>query len=205
MEGSSAFVYSSAYEASDPARLREQLSVPQNKPLILVPLSSEDELNAAQLADLLPDTSNRLNLFDGQLDWLEYVIHFARENDQFHFVLRLHPRMFPNKRESVLAPVLARVQKIISDVPNNVTINVPDDNVSIYDLLQITQLVLGYRSSVGAEFAAFGIPVVTPANQYFYTYPDDLHRVSQSLEEYNKEILRAIEDGWSIEQTHLIK
>ena len=203
MEGSSAFVYSSAYEASDPARLREQLSVPQNKPLILVPLSSEDELNAAQLADLLPDTSNRLNLFDGQLDWLEYVIHFARENDQFHFVLRLHPRMFPNKRESVLAPVLARVQKIISDVPNNVTINVPDDNVSIYDLLQITQLVLGYRSSVGAEFAAFGIPVVTPANQYFYTYPDDLHRVSQSLEEYNKEILRAIEDGWSIEQTRM--
>lgn len=203
MEGSSAFVYSSAYEANDPKKIREQLSAPENKPLILVPLSSEDELNAAQLADLLPDTSDRVNLFDGQLDWLEYVIQFARANTELHFVLRLHPRMFPNKRESVLAPVLARVQRIIADVPSNVSINVPDDNISVYDLLQITNLVLGYRSSVGAEFAAFGIPVVTPANQYFYTYPNELHRVALSLKQYDKEIFKALEDGWSIEQTRI--
>ena len=203
MEGSSAFAYSSASGATNPEEIRGLLSIPLDKPTLLVPLSSEDEINAALLADLIPDTSDRVDLFADQLDWLKFVIEYARENDSYHFVIRLHPRMFPNKRESVLAPMLTRVKSIIENVPKNVTINTPDDEVSIYDLLQITDLVLGYRSSVGAEFAAFGVPVVSPANQYFYTYPTELHIVANTLDDYKKAIADGLEKGWSFEQARL--
>jgi hypothetical protein len=199
MEASSAFAYSSAFEASDPVDLRTRLGIAEDTKVLLIPMSSEDELNAAELADLLPDRSTRPNLFVDQFAWIRFLFTYAAEHPDLTFILRLHPRMFPNKRENVVAPVVAKVVELIESAPANVVVNLPSDNVSLYDLMQITDVLLGYRSSVGAELAAFGTPVVAPANRDFYTYPDDINRTGLTEDGYRNEITKAIAAGWSIE------
>ena len=204
MEASSAFAYSSAFEASEPDALRARFDIPKDSPVLLIPMSSEDELNAAQLADFWPDTSGKPNVFEDQFSWIRFLFEFAQTRPTYRFILRLHPRMFPNKRENVVAPVVAKVMKLIEEAPSNVIINMPSDNVSIYDLLQIVDVLLGYRSTVGAEFAAFGVPVVAPANKDFFTYPAEVSRTGYTEKEFAKLIDEAVTEGWSIENMRIV-
>jgi hypothetical protein len=199
LEGSSAFAYSSAFEASDPQFLRDRFAIPQDAKVVLIPMSSEDELNAAQLADLLPDTSGLPNLFDDQFAWIRFIFEYAKQRPQVKFILRLHPRMYPNKRENVIAPVVARVMELLEEAPENIIVNLPSDNVSLYDLMQILDVVLGYRSSVGAELAAFGLPIVSPANKDFFTYPSEINRTGMTTQDYTHKLDEALLEGWSIE------
>lgn len=199
MDASSAFAYSSAYEAVNPDQLRERLGIPLNAHVLLIPMSSEDELNAAELADLLPDRTSRPNVFTDQFEWINFLFTYAEQHSDLKFILRLHPRMYPNKRENVIAPVLEKVLSLIELAPSNVIINYPTDNISLYDLLQIVDVTLGYRSTVGVELAAYGIPVVSPANRDFYTYPNEIQRVGYSRSEYVAQIESALSEGWSIE------
>jgi hypothetical protein len=201
LEGSSAFAYSSAFEASDPGDLREQFGIAPGVPVLLVPMSSEDEINAARLADALPQSSGQASLFDGQFDWIAFLLTFAREKPDRHLIIRLHPRMFPNKRDNVRSPIVDKLMELLADLPPNVSLNLPTDAVSLYDLMQIVDVVLSYRSSVGAELAAFGIPVVVPSNGDFFTYPEEINRIGHTTDEYAAQIDRAIADGWSIENT----
>ncbi len=204
MEASSAFAYSSAFEAAEPDDIRARFNIAEDAPVLLIPMSSEDELNAAQLADLLPDTSHKPNLFADQFAWIRYLFEFARQRPGYRFILRLHPRMFPNKRESVVAPVVARVMALIDEAPANVVINLPSDDVSIYDLLQIVDVVLGYRSSVGAEFAAYGLPVVAPANKDFFSYPSEVNKTAFTEDEFATLIDEAVTTGWSLENMRIV-
>jgi hypothetical protein len=201
LEGSSAFAYSSAFEASDPAVLRERFGIPVGKPVLLIPMSSEDEVNAARLADALPRSSGQATLFDGQFEWIRFLLDFARTHSDLHFVLRLHPRMFPNKRDNVRSPIVDELMELISEHPGNVSLNLPSDSVSLYDLMQVVDAVLSYRSSVGAELAAFGIPVVVPSNADFFTYPEEINLVGTTRVEYAEKIEQAIREGWSIENS----
>ena len=199
MEASSAFAYSSAFEAAEPDDVRARFGISEDAPVLLIPMSSEDELNAAELADLVPDTQGRPNLFEDQFAWIRFLFDAARQRPDYSFILRLHPRMYPNKRENVVAPVVERVMKLIEEAPANVIVNLPSDNVSIYDLIQIVDVLLGYRSSVGVEFAAFGVPVVSPANKEFFTYPLSIGKTATSREQFIEFIDGAVDEGWALE------
>ena len=201
LEGSSAFAYSSAFEAADPAELRTRFSVPEGAPVLLVPMSSEDEINAARLADALPQSSGQVSVFPGQFEWIAFLMEYARQRPDRHVIIRLHPRMFPNKRENVLSPIVEQLMALLDARPANVSLNLPSDDVSLYDLMQIVDVVLSFRSSVGAELAAFGIPVVVPANADFFTYPEEINLVGRDEVDYAAKIEDAIAAGWSIENS----
>lgn len=199
LNANSAFAYSSSFQAISPESLREQLKIRTGSRVLLIPMSSEDELNAAELADFLPDRSNRPNLFEDQFTWIRYIFDFASRNPELTFILRLHPRMYPNKREQILAPVVEKVDELVKAAPENVVINYPTDSISLYDLLQIIDVVLGYRSTVGVEAAAFGIPVVSPANRDFFTYPHNISLTATTEDEFDEYIYLALKNGWSFE------
>ena len=198
-EGSSAFAYSSALEGTSATSLRERLGIDPSKKVLLAAMSSEDELLGLQLIGIDPKSDSQESLFANQFEWVAHLMKFAAAHPETHIVLRLHPRMFPNKRELKMSPVVEGIMKLRESAPSNVTFNVPADNVGIYDLVQIVDVLLNFRSSVGAELMAMGIPVVVPANASFYTYPDELNRVGHSTAEYDALILDAVNDGWSIE------
>ncbi|MEO5921624.1 MAG: hypothetical protein ABIQ01_10840, partial [Pseudolysinimonas sp.] len=168
---SSGFVYSSALEGTSATELRERLGVAPGAPVLLATMSSEDELLAIRLIDAIPSAIEQTSLFSDQFEWVDHLFGYARQHPELHLVLRLHPRMFPNKREAVLSPVVARIMALREGAPSNVTFNMPEDGIGLYDLMQVVDVLLNFRSSVGAELASVGIPVVVPANSDFYTYP----------------------------------
>jgi hypothetical protein len=201
LEASSAFVYSSAFKGTSPGELRQTLGVADGRRVLLATMSSEDELFAMRLIDAVPTARKKASLFADQLKWVEFLLEYARTNPEIHLVVRLHPRMFPNKRENVLSIVVGKVMALRETAPANVTFNLPSDDIGLYDLMQIVDALLNFHSTVGAELAVFGIPVVVPINSDFYTYPDEINRIARSHEEYVSSIAQVLEEGWSIENS----
>jgi len=200
LQAASAFAYSSGFAGSSPAELRTRLGIADGRRVLLAAMSSEDELLAMRLIGRLPDTSVSESLFGDQFEWIEAVYRYAAAHPDVHVVVRPHPRMFPNKREQVRAGAVNRIELLQAEAPANVTYNLPADAIGLYDLMQIVDVLLNYRSTTGAELAAFGIPVVSPANRDFFTYPAELHRVGRTAEEFDRHITAALAEGWSIEQ-----
>lgn len=199
LDASSAFAYSSKFTGMTPVQLREQLNIHESSRVLLATMSSEDELLAVRLIDAIPTTSQTTSLFADQFEWVDFLFDYARENPDAHVVLRLHPRMFPNKREQVLSPVVSKIMALRENAPANVTFNMPADGIGLYDLMQIVDVLLNFRSSVGAELASFGIPVVVPANSDFFTYPGEINLIGHTKEEYRAHVETSIATGWSIE------
>jgi hypothetical protein len=198
---SSAFAYSSALRGTSAAELRAGLGVDPGARVLLATMSSEDELMGLRLIDAIPRNLEQRSLFADQFEWVDHLFGYARAHPETHLILRLHPRMFPNKRESVLSPVVSKIMALREGAPANVTFNMPDDGIGLYDLMQIVDVLLNFRSTVGAELSAVGVPVVVPSNGDFYTYPGELHRVGHTLKQYSHEIDVALSEGWSIENS----
>jgi hypothetical protein len=68
--------------------------------------------------------------------------------------------MLPNKRESVLSHDAIRLTKKLETRPINVILNTPSENISIYEVMSVTDVAINHTSSSGLEFLAAGIPVV---------------------------------------------
>ena len=200
-QGSSAFAYSKGLEGISPSTLRERLGIDNSSKVALASMSSLDEILGVQLIGMAPELDPANTLFVDQLEWVKHLLGFARKQPEIHVVLRLHPRMFPNKRELKLSPVVEEIMKLKDNAPTNFTFNVPEDEIGLYDLAQIVDVLLNYSSSVGAELMALGIPTVTPKSSYFYTYPNELNRIGQTKNEYDHKIISAVEEGWSIENS----
>jgi hypothetical protein len=195
----SAFAYSSSLEGTSAHQLRSQFGITTNAPVLLAAMSSEDELMGVQLIGVAPQSKGQKSLFADQFAWIKFLIAFASLNPEYHLIIRLHPRMFPNKRESIMSPVVAELMELRATAAPNITFNVPDDDVSLYDLAQIVDVLLNFRSSVGAELMALGIPVVVPSNSNFYTYPNELNKVAHTEHSFTALIREAATEGWSIE------
>jgi len=197
----SAFAYSSELKGTSPEELRAQLCIAPESTVLLATMSSEDELMGVRLIDAIPTNLTQTSLFEDQFQWVDFLFDYAREHPGVHVVLRLHPRMFPNKREGVLSPVVRQIMALLDAAPANVTFNMPADGIGLYDVMQIVDVLLNFRSSVGAELASVGIPVVVPSNADFFTYPGEINRIGHTLAEYTAHIDAAVAEGWSIENT----
>jgi hypothetical protein len=199
LSGESAFAYSDESSAQSRDAVVDRLSLNSERPVLLALLSSEDELFAASVVDSIPRVDGWVSVFESQSDWLRWLIDFATRHKDVDVVFRVHPRLLPNKRENKTSAYFAELNGILSDVPANVRVNWPSDEISLYDLMQFTDVVLNRRSSAGVEFMAYGLPVVLPGNEYLFSCPPELCLVAHDEETYEKLIHQAIETGWSIE------
>ncbi|MCF8540410.1 MAG: hypothetical protein K9H50_01420 [Aurantimicrobium sp.] len=195
----SAFAYSSELEGTGSQKLRSQFGIAPEASVLLAAMSSEDELMGVTIIGVAPQSKVQKSLFSDQFEWIKFLIQFASTNPEYHLIVRLHPRMFPNKRELKMSPVVSELMELKAMAPGNITFNVPSDNVSLYDLIQIVDVVLNFRSSAGAELMALGLPVVVPANSNFYSYPNELNRIAHTKRDYEKLIRQAAKEGWSVD------
>jgi hypothetical protein len=197
--GSSAFAYSSGLVGTGASDLRAKFGIEENAKVLLAAMSSEDELMGVQLIGVAPKSTSQESLFADQFEWVKHLIDLAARNTDYHLIVRLHPRMFPNKRELKMSPVVESLMALRERAPLNVTFNVPEDGVGLYDLVQIVDVLLNFRSSVGAEVMALGLPVVVPSNSNFYTYPNEINIIANTRLEFDALIATAAEEGWSLE------
>ena len=111
-------------------------------------------------------------------------------------IIRVHPREFPNHREGQKSKNAELYEKLLTNLPSNIVVNWPSDNISVYDLAEHVDLVLNGFSSSGLEMALLGIPVLSYANEW-NTYPIDLDTKIDTRDDLFASIDGLIEAGWS--------
>ncbi len=196
--GKSVFAYSAPAQRGEAPDIRKKWNISNDKKICLVAMSSYDERFAAEYTGNL--APSRDAIFSDQIDWIKSIKDYATSHEHIHFIIRLHPREFPNKRESVHSRHAELVIEALKGHPKNLTINTPADNLSLYDIARDVDLALTSWSSVGKELMLLGIPLVlyTADSQW---YPPSLAKVAAKRSEYFDLISQTIYEGWSIKNS----
>lgn len=109
--------------------------------------SSEDEFAS------LGEKFEQLSLFPNQITGIKYIFERFKDNDEYHFFLRVHPN---------LTKVNYKYHKNLYDLNQykNVTIIPADSKISTYTLVDNSDKVIVFGSSVGFEAAYAKKPVI---------------------------------------------
>jgi hypothetical protein len=195
------FVYSTKGGVHDEEQIRRILGINDGAKVLVATMSSGDEFLAAQLAGLLPKEPTLPTLFSDASEWISWLINAVGEIPDIHLIVRVHPREFPNKRESVESYNAVKLRSLFEEVPSNVTINWPSDGISLYDLAKITDLTLNSTSTAGLEMSLLGVPVLLHDTEFMLAYDPNINTICSSKLEYRNMILHLVGQRKSIEHT----
>jgi len=193
--GGSIFVYS-APRQRDQFNVRKFFGINDNQKVLLATLSSYDELYSSQVLGVMEEFSL---MFPTQVEWITELIAWARTRPDMFLIIRVHPREFPNRRDAVHSTHAKRLAASFENLPGNVRINWPSDQVSLYDIATEVDVGLNGWSSAGKEISLLGIPVVLFTKDILY-YPASLNMLATSKANYFELIDRALATGWSLER-----
>lgn len=188
------FLVYSAPKSLKKINIKKIFNIKDGQKILTVTMSSYDEFFAAQYVEACKRPKDLI--FLSQVEWIEALINYVKNKRDLFLIIRVHPREFPNKRESVKSEHVKTIEKKFRNLPNNVKINWPPDNISIYDLAQETDVFLNAWSTVGVEMSLLGIPVVLYSKD-ITSYPSDLNYVGKNKKDYFSKIELALKDGWS--------
>lgn len=195
VQGRSAFTYSLGRSA-DGNDVRAKFGISPEQKLLVATMSSYDELFAGEITGQMPPLDR--GAFQTQIDWISHLIEFVAQRNELFLLIRVHPREFPNRRESVQSEHGSQLETRFRNLPANARVNWPSDGVSLYDLAEEMDLCLNAWSSVGTEMAFFGIPVVLYSTQTSFYHPE-VSYTADTVEEYFRLIDKALADGWRFE------
>jgi hypothetical protein len=202
MAGSDPWVYSGAATGRTATEIRDALDLRPSTPVVAIIASSLDEtrsftrVGAVYLRDGHPG-------FSEPPEFLAAAVELARSHPEIDFVVRLHPRLVPNKRDSMTSPDLLVINELLADLPANCVVNHPNDGLSIYDLLLISDAALNHTSSAGLEFLAWGVPVVQYDPERSLLYPLDFSVWTPRLDPraLDAALVAALESGFDLERS----
>ncbi|ASY15365.1 hypothetical protein A1sIA56_00170 [Candidatus Planktophila sulfonica] len=185
LSATSPWVYSSKFKGSPSLELRERMKIPINNKVLLLTTSSADEIFAIKLIGIDPIRTNLPVIFKSQLDWIESVCKYVSSRDDLSVIVRIHPREFPNKRESIESSNGKKILDLLEKISGpNIYVNLPGDNISLYDLAKTTNLLLTGNSSAGAELAVLEIPILCHERRNLTAFPEDLAFWATTKQEY---------------------
>ncbi|MEO8205529.1 MAG: hypothetical protein ABI615_05060 [Chthoniobacterales bacterium] len=162
--GTLAHAYSAPVGSANCDNLLAAINPSGKRKLLLLTLSSPDEVVALTETGIYSVYGSEHYAFSSQTDWLKFLISQVKDRDDLGMIIRVHPRDFPNKREGRMSANAIRLKDLLVNLPSNVVVNWPTDNISFYDLLQKIDLVLTAWSTVLQEASLFGCPVILPKN-----------------------------------------
>jgi hypothetical protein len=172
----------------------------RGRKVIVATMSSFDEVYSAFLAGLWPEDRAKSKVYRTQVLWIQELIDYAGRNPDLFLVVRVHPRDFPNKREGLVSDQGRELLGLFDRLPENVSINWPDEAISIYNLIFYADVVTTGWSITALEAGILGIPVVT-YDRKLPSYPETLMFTGGSTAEYFENMRKAIDKGWTFEQS----
>lgn len=196
IEARSPWVYSVKSTRRSDEHLRSYFNVPAGKRVLVVAMASGDERFTADLVDALP--SYRQPIFKTQIEWIERLLAWTQQQNDLIVIIRVHPREFPNKREAVQSQQALALRELFRDIPDNVRINWPEDEVSIHEIIKIADLGLNATSTSGLEMLLFGVPVVIYDHEQLFSYPRELNLIASSQDDYFEKIRLGLHGGKSM-------
>lgn len=191
----SPWVYSIKSNKMKSIDLLERFKVKSSQKVLLAVMRSNDERLAAKMSGV--SHFDAFPIFENQITWLFWLVEFTKKNPEFVVIFRIHPREFKNKRENKLSKNAIVLKEVLDklETSNNFHINLPDDKISLHDLLKITDVLLNNSSTAGLEGSLFGIPVVGIGDE-LYSFDLTLQEEPDSIEEYTEKIRLAANQGW---------
>lgn len=199
-DGSMAHAYSAPIGTASCAELLAKVNPDGTRKVLLAATSSADERFALEQSGIRTIFDQSEYLFPTQIDWLEFLISQMPKHPELGLIIRIHPRELPNKREGVTSTNARRLQALLVDLPENVVINWPTDNISFYDLMLRVDLILTCWSSVVLESSLFGSPIVLPYNPVRY-YDIIADRVCRDKPSYWETVREFASAPWTIERS----
>jgi hypothetical protein len=193
LSSKSYFVYSTAKKTGG-VDVRGHFGIRPDQKILLATMSSYDERFAGEVVEVF--RSDYRLLFATQIDWVKALVEFVRQRDDLFLLIRVHPREFPNRRETVKSEHARLLEETFARLPVNARVNWPSDGISIYELADEVAVVLNAWSTVGKEMSWLGIPVVVYSPDLLF-YPSDLNYVGTREDEYFDTIEKALREGWS--------
>ena len=193
--GRNIFVYSSSKQRGV-FDIRSHFGIAPDQKIVVATMSSYDEEMAVIVTGAQPPRPQPF--FPDQIDWIRAVIEYVRTRPELFLIIRVHPREFPNRREAKKSSHAVMLEAALKELPGNAVVNWPDENISLYDLADRTDVFLNAWSSAGKEMAMLGIPVVIYSRD-LPQYPADINYIGDDRESYFGAIERALRDGWSFE------
>jgi hypothetical protein len=181
-------VYSSKPKGS---KTRDHFEIKGFKKIVLLSMSSYDEVYSAVLLGRFPREKLEGVVFKNQYEWLEKTITWFSSQPDYALIIRPHPRDFPNSRENRFAEHIKDWEAVLENLPNNVFVDAPANNFSIYDHFKEVDLVLTGWSFTGIEALFRGIPVVS-YDEKLPSFPATIHLTGSSQESYFRNIKVAL-------------
>jgi len=178
--GTSPFVYSARGKRhSRRSRGLRQTATTGKRQQILLALSSHDEMDA--LKGLLPNELAEASY--EQEKTLNWFLEVASLNCDVDFIIRPHPREFPNRRHEGMTPSADRFIQLTRSLPPNVRLDMPESGTSLFSLVRLSQAVIFTWSSIGLEALILGKHTATATPNELTWCPNNLFPHIQSKDE----------------------
>jgi len=100
--------------------------------------------------------------YGSMLEWIDAAVDAAGRRPELTLVIRIHPA---EHSWGTRQPVWDALQT--GSLPGNVRVVGPDDPISSYGLLDVSDVVLTYASTIGLEAAVRGLPVAVAALTHY--------------------------------------
>ena len=186
--GRSPWVYSSRAKSTPQNLVRKRLKIPERTPIVLAITSSLDEQIATNLSKIHSEPLHEAigSMFADQLDWIKFLVDEASKQNSYHLVIRIHPRLLPNKRDSVKSDFSSQIMETIGQIHSNISVNFPSDSISIWSILSESALVANYSSTAGLEALMLGKTVLQHDPRVIHAYPSEFNVCPNSREKYSE-------------------
>ncbi|MFL7891718.1 MAG: hypothetical protein ACK2UM_07835 [Anaerolineales bacterium] len=160
--------------------------------------ASQFEHIVAVFTNVIFDTSQiHANLvFSTMFEWLDLILEVVKNHPETLFVIRAHPDELRKGKQSQESVPMWVAQNGIDQLENVIFV-APDEFFSSYDLIQRSNLILVYNSSIGLEAAILGKIVICGGKSRYTEYdtvffPNSAADYQRLVEDYlngKKEIL----------------
>lgn len=182
-----------------PDNIYSLLGLNPEKKIITLFTSSYDEriglLIEAELFKL--DVYNKYNeVFDNQVNWLEFIKDYSNTHPDYQFVIKIHPREGLNGGSDNLKILKSKFDSNFEN--ENIKILWPETNISTYDLLEIADACIINGSTVGLEACRLGIPVINITSFWGYSN-EGVIETAYDKEDFIKKLNKILENKVSID------
>ena len=171
--------------------LRVKFGIPTNSKVILLSMSSYDEVYSGFVIGAFPRSKYVSKVFSSQIRWVEETIRWVSSQRDTYLIVRPHPREFQTERNANVSEHYLESRRVLTDLPDNVIVDLPEFGTSIYDLFNVVDVVSTGWSFTGVEALMAGIPVVT-YDKEISSFPAEIHLSGDSRDEYFDNLTHAM-------------
>ncbi len=144
------------------------------KKIVGVILSGAEEDYCLIKSDVSLEYLPKKKIFKNQLEWLNNLSLYIKKNKDVLFIFRLHPRDLKNDKNEQTENYHNLINTLNKFDSKNIIIDNPEKNISIYEYLDIVDILLTYGSTTLVDFSLLGVPIVdSDLNKLQYPHTTD--------------------------------